>query len=75
MEKRELEWRMRELPPNVGDQTGETTIHGGNLSWMETSTFQREADELLAWSPGAGGSGGGGGDEQQQEKMPPPPSV
>ena len=75
LEKKELEWRMRELPPNVGDQTGETTIHGGNLSRMDTSTFHREADELLSRSLSAGGSGGGSGDRQQQEKMPPPPSV
>ena len=63
LEKRELEWHMRELPPNVGDQTGETTIHGGNLSGMDTSTFHREADELLSRSLSAGGSGGGGGYE------------
>ena len=74
LEKKELEWRMRELHPNVGDQTGDTTIHGGNLSHMETSTFQREADALLSRSPDAVGSGGGNGDVQQQE-MPPPPSV
>ena len=75
LEKNKLEWRMRELPPNVGDQTGETTIHGGNLSRMDTSTFHREAVELLSRSPSAVGSGGGVGDGQQQENMPPPPSV
>ena len=70
---------MRELPPHVGDQTGDTTIHGGNISLMDTSNLNRAADVLFSRSPGASGSGGGGGDEQHQEKehgdMPPPPSV
>ena len=41
LEAKELEWKMRELPPHVGDQTGDTTIHGGNISLMDSSNLNR----------------------------------
>ena len=75
LEKRELEWKMRELPPHVGDQTGETTIQEGNIEDMDTSCLNKMADALLSRSSSAGGPGGGSRDGQDQEKMPPPPIV
>ena len=41
LEKKELEWQMRELHANGGDQTGETTINRGNISDMDTSNLNR----------------------------------
>ena len=60
---------------NVGDQTGETTIKGGNIEDMDTSCLNKVADALLSRSSSAGGSEGGSRDGQHQEKMPPPPCV
>ena len=75
LERREMEWRMRNLPPNVGDVTGSTSRDNVTLvDPMDTSDVNRVADDLLSQS-GAGGSGGGGGDGLQQQEMPPPPVV
>ena len=75
LERRELKWRMRDLPPTVGNETGSTTRDGATfVDQMDTSDVQRVADDLLSQS-GAGGSGGGGGEGQHQQEMPPPPVV
>ena len=67
---REAEWRMRNLPPNVGDMTGGTT-QTSLLDQMDTSQVQRVADDLLSRS-GAGGAGAGVGDGQHQGQTQPP---
>ena len=76
LERKEMEWRMRDLPPNVGDVTGSTSRDNATFvdHPMDTSDINRVADDLLSQS-NAGGSGGGGGDGLQQQEMPPPPVV
>ena len=63
LERKQMEWRMRDLPPRVGDLTGSFS--------RDNATFQ---DDLLSQSD-AGSSAGGGGDGLQQQEMPPPPAV
>ena len=76
LERKEMEWRMRDLPPRVGDLTGSTSRDNATFQDhpMDTSDVNREADDLLSQSD-AGSSGGGGGDGLHQQEMPPPPVV
>ena len=72
---REAEWRMRNLPPGVGDKTGSTTRTGTTLlDLMDTLEVQKVAEDLLSWSS-AGGAGAGSGDGQHQAEMQPPAGV
>ena len=72
---REAEWRMRDLPPGVGDETGSTTKTGTTfLEPMDTLGLQKVADDLLSRSS-AGGAGAGIGEGQHQAEMQPPAAV
>ena len=70
-----MEWRMRDLPPRVGNLTGSTTRDATFQDPpMDTTEVNRVADDLFSQSD-AGGSADGGGDGLQQQQMPPPPAV
>ena len=76
LERKEMEWCMRDIPPRVGDLTGSTSRDNETFQDhpMDTSDVNRVADDLLYQSD-AGGSAGGGGDGLQQQEIPPPPAV